>query len=355
MNDEQSLVQPQPLVSVMMIAYNSSRYIEDAIQGVMGQKTNFALQLVIGDDGSTDNTREICEKWQKIYPDRILLLKNEKNLGISRNYQNVWKHCRGKYIAPLDADDYWTDPDKLQMQVDFLETHPDYAMCFHRVLCFYQESGEKRKSIPLAKDTYTLEDLAKMNFITHLSVVERKANCPELPDWTMDTHSGDYAFSLIQAAKGKIRYFDKVMGVYRKHGDNAWANMDELPKEDPVIIRERAIDYLERQEVFGEAVESLKTACVNGYLSWLKYDADIVQNGRKKTSQEEAYLNKLLQHAHAGLRKYRPTWTEDEIHCRIKCLQTKEKDVQSRLKNLLKTMYGYVTRCYPLPKPAGKR
>lgn len=352
MNDGQGLL-PKPLVSVMMIAYNSSRYIEDAIQGVMGQKTNFAVQLVIGDDCSTDNTREICEKWAARYPGRILLLKNEKNLGISRNYQNVWRHCQGKYIAPLDADDYWTDPHKLQIQVDFLESHPDYAMCFHRVLCFYQKSGEKRKSIPLSKGTYTLEDLSKMNFITHLTVVERKANCPELPDWSMDTHSGDYAFSIIQATKGKIRYFDKVMGVYRKHGDNAWANMDETPREDPAVIRERAIDYLEQQGVFGEAVESLKTACVNGYLSWLKYADNL--NGRKKTSQEEAYLNRLLQHAQTGLQKYRPTWTEDEIHCQIRRIQAKEKDVRTRLKKHLKALYGYVTRCYPLPKPAGKR
>lgn len=352
MNEGQG-VQPEPLVSVMMIAYNSSRYIEDAIQGVMGQKTNFSVQLVIGDDCSTDNTREICEKWAARYPNRILLLKNEKNLGISRNYQNVWKHCHGKYIAPLDADDYWTDPDKLQTQVDFLETHPDYSMCFHRVLSFYQKSGEKRNSIPLAKDTYMLEDLAKMNFIIHLSVVERKSNCPELPDWTMDTNCGDYAFSLIQATKGKIRYFDKVMGVYRKHGDNAWANMEEMPQEDPVVIRERAIDYLERQGIFGEAMESLKTACVNGYLSWLKYADN--SNGKKKTIQEEAYLNRLLQHAQIGLQRYRSTWTEEEIHCQIQRIQAKEKGVLTCLKKLLKTMYGYVTRCYPLPKPAGKQ
>ncbi|MCM1169815.1 MAG: glycosyltransferase [Bacteroides sp.] len=353
MNNEKGLAQTQPLVSVMMIAYNSACYIEDAIQGVMGQKTNFAVQLVIGDDCSTDNTQEICERWAAEYPGKILLLKNEKNLGISRNYQNVWKHCTGKYIAPLDADDYWTDPDKLQKQVDFLEKHPDYAMCFHRVLCFYQESGEKRKSIPLAKETYTLEELSKMNFITHFSVVERKANCPELPDWTMDTNCGDYAFSLIQATKGKIRYFDKVMGVYRKHGDNAWANSHDMPKEDPVTIRERAIAYLEGQGGFSEAVESLKTACVNGYLSWLNYAGK--SDERKKTPQEAAYVDKLLQHAQIGLQKYRQTWMEEEIYRQRMRLQANRQGVKNLLKDMLKTSYGYVTRCLPLPKPAGAR
>ncbi|MDF1549683.1 MAG: glycosyltransferase, partial [Bacteroidales bacterium] len=120
-------------LSVCMITYNHEKYIGQAIEGVLMQKTNFDIELLIGEDFSNDNTRNICMGYKNKYPDKIKLLLREKNIGMMRNFIQTLNTCKGKYIALCDGDDYWTDPLKLQKQVDFLEANPEYALCYHRV------------------------------------------------------------------------------------------------------------------------------------------------------------------------------------------------------------------------------
>ena len=103
-----------------MITYNHEKFIAEAIEGVVMQKTNFQFELVIGEDCSTDNTRAICIEYQKKYPDIIRLRLPETNQGMMLNWINNINSGRGKYIALCDGDDYWTDPYKLQKQVDFM-------------------------------------------------------------------------------------------------------------------------------------------------------------------------------------------------------------------------------------------
>ena len=103
----------QPTVSVAMIAYNREPFIAQAIESVLMQETAFVVELVIGEDCSTDGTRRIVQAYARKYPNVIRALLPEKNLGISRNYEAVWQACRGKYIAWLDGDDYWRSPQKI--------------------------------------------------------------------------------------------------------------------------------------------------------------------------------------------------------------------------------------------------
>ena len=119
-----------PVVSICMITYNHEEFISEAIEGVLMQKTNFPLELIISEDCSTDKTREICIEYQQKYPEIIKLQLPEKNLGMIQNSLSTLKACRGKYIALCEGDDYWTDPDKLQKQVDFLEVNKEYGMCY---------------------------------------------------------------------------------------------------------------------------------------------------------------------------------------------------------------------------------
>ena len=126
-SDSHALVK-EPLVSVKMLTYNHELYIGQAIQGVLQQKTNFPFELVIGEDCSTDSTREIVFDYQKKYPDIIMVITSDKNVGANKNSKRTTKACRGKYIAFCEGDDYWTDPYKLHKQVDFLEANPDYGM-----------------------------------------------------------------------------------------------------------------------------------------------------------------------------------------------------------------------------------
>jgi len=136
----------EPLVSVKMITYNHAPYIAQAIEGVLQQKTNFPIELVIGEDYSTDGTREIVFKYQEKYPDIIRVITSDKNVGMRKNGYRTMKACRGKYIAFCEGDDYWHHPDKLQKQVDYMEKHPECGMVFSDYDVYFSGSNELIRS-----------------------------------------------------------------------------------------------------------------------------------------------------------------------------------------------------------------
>ena len=121
------------MVSVCMITFNHEKYIIQAIEGVMMQQTTFPIELIIGEDCSTDNTRKICLEYKANYPELITLRLPESNLGIMKNFTETMYAANGKYIALCEGDDYWTDQYKLQKQVDFMEFNPEYCLSFHKV------------------------------------------------------------------------------------------------------------------------------------------------------------------------------------------------------------------------------
>lgn len=136
-----------PLVSVKMITYNHEPYIAQAIEGVIMQETDFPIELIIGEDCSTDRTREIVLDYQKKHPDIIRVITSEKNVGMQKNSFRTNKACRGKYIAICEGDDYWIDPLKLRKQVDFLEANSDYGMVHTDFDQLVDETGILTKSI----------------------------------------------------------------------------------------------------------------------------------------------------------------------------------------------------------------
>ena len=146
-----------PLVSVCMTAYNHEDYIAEAIESVLAQQTSFGMELVLGEDCSTDRTGPICREYAAKYPDRIRLVTSPGNVGMRANYRRTFDACRGKYVAYLDGDDWWTDPQKLELQVELMESDPGCGMCadhgmgtgkkksdFH-VLCGYQKYADPRR------------------------------------------------------------------------------------------------------------------------------------------------------------------------------------------------------------------
>jgi len=136
-----------PLVSVKMITYNHAPYIAQAIEGVLNQKINFPIELVIGEDCSTDGTREIVFDYQKKYPDIIRVITSDKNVGMRKNGYRTTKACRGKYIAFCEGDDYWHNPNKLQRQINFLESHSDCGMVFGDCDVHHNRSGKFKKNV----------------------------------------------------------------------------------------------------------------------------------------------------------------------------------------------------------------
>jgi len=122
---------PSPVVTVRTITFQHAPYIRDCIEGVLMQKTDFPFEYIIGEDFSTDGTREIVFEYAKKYPDKIRVITAGKNVGMTENIRRLILAARGKYIALCEGDDYWTDPYKLQKQVDFMEKNPDVAITYH--------------------------------------------------------------------------------------------------------------------------------------------------------------------------------------------------------------------------------
>lgn len=207
------------MVSVCIIAYNIEPFIGEAIESVLMQKTNFPVQLVIGEDMSPDSTRQICIEYKNKYPDKIKLILNDKNLGLTANSINTQNHCDGKYIAMCDGDDYWTDPNKLQIQVDFLETHPDYAGIAHQATVIYDDNSHEPHNFRgrIESDLY-LKDMVELRKFHTSTLVYRKYIWEKYNGIPANIHANERAMYYIIATEGKIRYLDSPMGVYRLSG-----------------------------------------------------------------------------------------------------------------------------------------
>ncbi len=212
------------LISVCTVTYNHGKYIADAIEGVLMQQCNYQIEMIIGDDCSTDSTTEIVKSYQQRYPEIIKPIFHNPNVGAQANSFACLKDCKGKYIAALEGDDYWTDPLKLQKQVDFLELNPEYSICFHRVGIDNGSSivDDYITKVP-ANITSQTDLLVKGNYIHTPSMVFRNSSLT-LPEWMMRAMPGDYPLYLILTNNGeKIKYLDAQMANYRVHQQGIWS------------------------------------------------------------------------------------------------------------------------------------
>lgn len=218
-------------VSICCITYNHENFIAQAIEGIVMQQTNFDCELIIGDDKSTDRTALICREYKAKYPGKIKLILNEANIGMMPNFIQTLNACSGKYIAFCEGDDYWTDPFKLQKQVDFLEANPGYVLSTHRVGI---NSNGKLIDEYLPKETqeatYTQVDLLEKNKVVTVSAVCRNPYFT-FPTWYKRAMPGDYPLWLmLTAGGGKINYTTDVMAVYRVHGGGIWSTTHSSSK-----------------------------------------------------------------------------------------------------------------------------
>lgn len=228
------------MLSIACITYNHEKYIAQAIDGFLMQKTNFDFEIVIGEDCSTDTTRNIILEYSKKYPDKFKLLLPEKNLGTMDNLVNVFNNCSGKYVAVCEGDDYWTDPMKLQKQVDFLEANPDYSICSHNVLVVFEGTDKPSKEWlgRRRKKTITLEDLLSYGSGgATCSLVWRNKVFGEFPAWYWEQKGGDWSLQILCASKGKMKYFTEPMGVYRIHEKGSLSvRADEAKKNNLDLV-----------------------------------------------------------------------------------------------------------------------
>lgn len=205
-----------PLLSVHIITYNQERYIAQAIEGALRQKTDFPYEIIIGEDCSTDGTANIVLEYQRTHPDMIRVITSEHNVGPAANSRRVRQACRGRYLAICDGDDYWTDPKKLQMQVEFLEAKPEYSMCCHDVdIVSDGVPQDHHKYVEFSGDTFSFDDAVRGHFIPTLSVVCRREPLDALPEWVSDCVSGDIPMELLLLDSGLGYYIHETMGIKR--------------------------------------------------------------------------------------------------------------------------------------------
>lgn len=255
-----------PKLSVILITYNHEKYIEKALDSVLSQVTDFPFEIVIGDDCSPDDTKNIIREYRDKYPDIIRIVHREKNTG--RPTLNVYEttmKCRGDYLAYLEGDDYWTDSDKLQKQMDFLNEHPEYIACTHshkmiddngnditdpeilKISDMYKWSGE-----------FTMDDFEKSGFWPghYASVVSKNIYKNKKHDYTILYKSHDFVddgqILLFLLMEGKIYRLDYEMSVWRyvkKAGGNSWTSRSmkrNIQKED-ILMSMELMKWLEKE------------------------------------------------------------------------------------------------------------
>ncbi|MCU4176721.1 glycosyltransferase family 2 protein [Carboxylicivirga sp. N1Y90] len=228
-----------PLVSVVVPTYRHEKFIDECINSIISQKTNFSFEIIIGEDGSDDDTLAICKKYAEKHTNLIRLFIRDRNTSnyLEGNktlfrFNNAWcrESARGKYIAMCEGDDYWTDSLKLQKQADFLESNPDYTLCFHAADVFLQKEHRITKDtitkVP-SESTSISHLIVRGNYIHTPTVMHRRENVVSPPPEFFYSIVGDYFLNMLSAEKGLIKYLPETMAIYRIHSGGVWSTKAE--------------------------------------------------------------------------------------------------------------------------------
>lgn len=221
-----------PLVSICCITYNQEPYIRDALEGFLVQRTSFPYEVLIHDDASTDGTADIIRAYANEYPaviKPILQSENQYSQGIT-NVSGLFNFPRavGKYIAMCEGDDYWTDRDKLQAQVEYMEAHPDCALCFHSAkIELVERAVTERRMRPYRRSRVVAPEelIGKKSGYPTASLLFRTEMVKALPDFYNHAPLADIPLQLLAAARGYGYYMDRDMCVYRLGGAVSWTKM----------------------------------------------------------------------------------------------------------------------------------
>lgn len=223
----------EPLFSVSIIAYNQEQYIEQALDSIVAQKTNFPFEIVIGDDASKDRTREICEGYVKRYPGVVRLLPKGPNLGMMKNHIRGIKACRGKYIALLESDDYWIDEYKLQKQFDALDSDPQMTICFTGRKNYHEDKNEfEDVYTDDRKNRFYVEDFAQETFFHTCTMAFRN---PKTTIWldriaNMPLSDRPLYLSLLSETKGYAYKLQDMCSVFRLNNSSVFTPLNPVQR-----------------------------------------------------------------------------------------------------------------------------
>ena len=245
------------MVSVCCLVFNHEPFLRECFEGFLMQKTTFPIEILVHDDASTDHSADIIREYTTKYPDLfkpVYQTENQYSKGVNVFAENLMR-SKGRYIAICEGDDYWTDPLKLQKQVDFLEANSDFSLCFHRVMIWKQNESVLvddfiTKEVPQETNIY---ELAKGNYIHTPSVVFRR-NQDVLDTFKKMTNImvGDFPLWLLNAQYGKIYKYSDCMAVYR-YGSGMWSSENNFfMKLTGLIMLSKLVLYIKDRKVCEE-------------------------------------------------------------------------------------------------------
>jgi glycosyltransferase involved in cell wall biosynthesis len=228
-------------LTIVTTTYNQERYIRQALDSFLMQKTNFPFEAIVSDDCSTDQTPAILKEYANLYPDKIKPVFNQTNIGAVNNFVRTLSLAQSEYVALCDGDDYWTDEYKLEKQVNFLDTNPEYTICFHQTRIFFEDKRRVDKIYPnILKQDSSLRDLIKENYIPANTVVYRWRfnNGQRLLDvFPKNIIPGDYFIHLLHAEIGKIKLIRETMSSYRRHPGGIWWLSSQSEEEEKLFLK----------------------------------------------------------------------------------------------------------------------
>jgi glycosyltransferase involved in cell wall biosynthesis len=223
-----ALLHPAPLVSVYMLTYMHRPYIEQAVAGVVAQKCDFGIELIIGEDHSPDGTLELLERLQMQYPSLIRILTSGSNVGGKANSARCLAAARGQYIAICEGDDYWTDPRKLALQIEVFLREPTCSLVFHSARVVDAMTGHdvaisrwSRHSRRFTRNELVLGD---GGLIQTASMLVRRDVFETRKPWALQAPIGDYPLVLAASLAGTVEYIDRCMSVYRANVPHSWTS-----------------------------------------------------------------------------------------------------------------------------------
>ncbi len=222
-----------PFVSVCLFTYNYERFLNQAVDSVIQQQCDFDFEILICDDCSTDDTLKVANQYQLKYPNIIRVLSHEKNQGGTKNWLRAIQSCKGKYIALMDGDDYFSDSSKLKKQAEIMELDNDLVLCFHSVDEIYDDAPELNKTVVFEKEYYELADFIKNGWFVRTSSTffRNGVIANEMPTWVHDfPYRFDTILHVLLCQHGKAYNLKESLSVWRKHkkGMSNWLMTNQI-------------------------------------------------------------------------------------------------------------------------------
>lgn len=232
-------------VNIILITYNQSLYIRQALDSIMMQQTDHDIEIIVADDASTDDTLDIIKEYARNSEFKFTFLLSKNNLGYNLNYKRAIEACNGDYIAIMEGDDYWSDPKRIDKHIGFLENHRECSMTFNRIVFYFQDKTDyvlKDWSFNEDYHYYTLREQIVGNKIGNLSAcVFRRKIFDNLKPGLFDLRVADWMLGIIFGQYGFIAELKDPMSVYRIHGNGVWSQQNEEDQTKRLI--ENIADY----------------------------------------------------------------------------------------------------------------